>query len=77
MTVATTPRLAMPAVGQLLPVVLPSEITRAEVVEVKNSDHIVAKLVVTPMGKSHSYKLGDKVKCHRVAGTLGERWEVV
>lgn len=75
--VTTTPTLMVPKVGQTLTVYLPSEITRAEVEDVIDDDTIKVRLAMWLMGKTHGHKLDDRVKCHRVQGTLGERWEVV
>ncbi len=65
--------------GQKIPVQLPSELTRAEVQEIRSNDEIVAGLTVqTPMAKTHSYHLGDRVLCRRRLGMGGlEVWEAV
>ncbi len=73
---AATPTLMVPKVGQVLTVYLPSEITRAEVTEVLGEDTIMARLVMWLMAKTHHHKMDDVVKCSRVRGVLGERWEV-
>lgn len=67
-------------VGQKIPVTLPDEITRAEVVEVRSEDEIVVALtVVTPMAKTHTYRLGDRVLCRRHPDSFGggEHWTAV
>ncbi len=71
-----TPKLGDVKVGQLLTVQLPDERTRGEVVEVIDQDHIRAKLIITPMSKTHSYRLGQSPHFHRVKGDMGDKWEV-
>lgn len=69
-------RLGVPSPGQVVPVALPDEITRAEVLEVRSDDEILVKLnVIVPMSKTHSYKFGDSVSCRRSRTMLGEKWE--
>jgi len=66
-------------VGQKIPVNLPCEIVRAEVIEVMSGNEVRASLTVqAPMAKSHSYKIGDVVLCRRSSGLGGiDRWEAV
>lgn len=70
-----TPRLSTPKIGQVLTVTLPQERTRAEVTEVVDPDHIRARLVQTPMAKSHSFRLNQTVDFLRVSGVMGQEWE--
>lgn len=65
----------MPEVGQMLTVCLPSEITRAKVEKIIDQDTIEAKISITPMAKTHTYRLGQVVKFHRAQGVMGQRWE--
>ncbi len=67
-------QLMVPEEGQVITVVLPSEITRAKVVQVHDDDHITAELIQVLMGKTHRYSKDDKVKFKRVAGLSGEFW---
>lgn len=69
----------MIGVGQKIPVNLPSEIVRAEVIEVMSDNEVRVSLTVqAPMAKSHSFKIGDVVSCRRSAGLGGiDRWEAV
>lgn len=73
--IATTPRLHVPKVGDTLTADLPSERTRAEVLEVRDSDHILVRLVQVMMSREHRYQRDQRVWCERVRGVLGERWE--
>jgi hypothetical protein len=68
-----------PTVGQKIPVTLPNEITRAEVIEVRSDDEVVVALTVqAPMAKTHDYKYGDTLACRRRQGLGGiDKWEVV
>jgi hypothetical protein len=70
------PKLGEVSLGQLLTVQLPNERTRAEVTEVVDQDNIKAKLVITPMSKSHMYQLNQTLPFHRISGVMGDRWEV-
>lgn len=70
-----------PAEGLRIPVQLPGELSRGEVLEVRGDDEIVVGLTVqTPMNlsRTHTYRLGDKVVCRRRYGMGGlEQWEAV
>lgn len=70
-----TPKQGLPKVDQLLTVCLPQELTRAQVVEVVDNDHIRAKIIQTPMAKTHSYQLNQTLDFLRISGMFGERWE--
>lgn len=74
---SNTPRQGIPKIDQLLTVCLPSELTRAQVVEVVDPDHIKAKIVQTPMAKTHTYQLGQTIDFLRIDTFSGERWESV
>lgn len=66
-------------VGQVLPVELPNEIIRGQVVEVRSQDEIVVGLTVQPpMTKNHTYIFGQEVACRRGMGMGGAvKWEPI
>lgn len=68
--------LAVPEVGQLTTVTLPGEILRAEVIAVKDDNHIWCK-IQQPMARSHQYKKDDVIGFHRAVNSLNNRqfWE--
>lgn len=67
-----------PALEELIPVRLPHERIRAQVIDVLNRDAIVVNLYTAPQGKNHEYREGDWVKCERRPGAFaGESWEAV
>lgn len=69
-----------PVVGQKIPVTLPDEITRGEVVEVHSESELVVGLtLVTPMARTHTYRLGDRVLCRKQADPFGggSHWKAV
>lgn len=68
----------LPVVDELIPVHLPHERIRAQVVDVLSTDAIVVNLFSRPQGKGHDYKEGDWVRCERRPGPIaGEAWEAV
>ena len=70
------PKLGKVELGQLLTVQLPNERTRAEVTEVIDQDNIKARLIITPMSKSHIYQINQILPFHRISGEMGDKWEV-
>lgn len=67
-------------VGCKVPVVLPDEITRGVIVEERSLDEVVVHLsLVTPMARSHTYRLGDQVLCRRQRDDFGggSHWRAV
>lgn len=67
-------------IGQKIPVTLPDEITRGEVAEVRSDEEIVVGLtLVTPMARTHTYRLGDRVLCRRESDAFGggSHWRAV
>lgn len=67
--------LMVPAIDQILAVTLPSEITRATVVEVIDDDHIKCKLTSPMMGKTHGFRKDQVVGFHRAKGFMNDFWE--
>ncbi len=66
--------------GRKSPVTLPDEITRGVIVEERSPDEVVVHLsLVTPMSRSHSYRLGDLILCRRHRDDLGggAHWRAV
>lgn len=66
-----------PEIGQRIVVDLPGERLRAEVVEIRSDEEIVARLTLqNPMTKgAHRYKFGDDVHCNLRDGFAGKFWE--
>jgi hypothetical protein len=68
----------VPEIGEMIPVHLPYETIRAEVIHVFNDDEIAVNLNVRPQGKSHDYREQDWVRCVRTPGTVsGFIWDAV
>jgi hypothetical protein len=67
-------RLTIPKIGDITTVNIPSEILRAEVVEVIDEDHIICKLS-QPMSKGHNYQKDQRVAFHRSKGLAREQWD--
>lgn len=63
--------------GDTMTVDLPGERIRVTVGDVVDDDSFRAVIMMAPMGKSHSYKIGDTVLFKRVAGQIGDTWEAV
>lgn len=68
----------VPSIGELIPVHLPFETIRAEVIHVFGDDAIAVNLSVKPQGKNHDYRESDWVRCVRKPGFVaGEVWDAV
>lgn len=67
-----------PSPGDIVNVLLPHELVRAEVLDVMGRNRLLAALTVAaPLGKTHDYKLGERVWCERETQPLGgDRWAV-
>lgn len=65
--------------GLKIPVELPREIVRGEVIEVRSEDEVVVGLTVQePLARTHSFHFGDKVVCRREFGIGGApKWRAV
>lgn len=68
----------VPEIGEMIPVHLPFETLRAEVIHVYDDDQIAVNLSIRPQGKNHDYREQDWVRCIRKPGTVtGFIWDAV
>jgi len=68
---------AIPETGKTMTVHLPGEIIRVTVGEVVDNDSFRAVIMMAPLGKTHTYKLGDSVLFRRMPGQIGDTWDAV
>lgn len=67
----------MPHEGNMLVIALPGERLRSTVEKVIDDNTVVVHLAYMPMAKSHTYRMGQRVRCRRGSDGFQEIWEAL